>query len=150
MAESKTSRRGFLEILLAGGLVATLGAILYPIWDYLVPPATSEAKLSQLKLPFTREEIAAEPKKAKYFKYGRDLGIIFLNDKGDLGALSASCTHLDCTVQNRPDLGLIWCACHNGKYSYTGQNISGPPPKPLQQYAVKEISGAIYVSQEAS
>ncbi|HKK20040.1 MAG TPA: ubiquinol-cytochrome c reductase iron-sulfur subunit [candidate division Zixibacteria bacterium] len=149
MAESKTSRRGFLEILLGGGLIATLGAVLYPIWDYLVPPAVTEAKLSQLKLPYTRAEIEAEPKKAKYFKYGRDLGIIFINEKDKLAALSAICTHLQCTVQNRPDLGLIWCACHNGKYSYTGANISGPPPKPLAEYQVKQVGDVIYVSQEA-
>lgn len=150
MTENKPSRRGFLNVLLGGGALATLGSIVYPVAKFIVPPAVAEAKLSQLKLPFGRADIAAEPKKAKYFKYGRELGIIVLTDAGELKALSAICTHLDCTVQNRPDLGLIWCSCHNGKYDYDGKNISGPPPKPLFQFAVKEVGKTIFVSKENS
>jgi cytochrome b6-f complex iron-sulfur subunit len=61
--------------------------------------------------------------------------------------LSATCTHLDCTVQNRPDWGIIWCACHNGKYDYDGNNISGPPPRPLEKFNVNEVDGVIFVSR---
>lgn len=148
MADNKSTRRGFLEILLGGGILATLGAVLYPVIKYIIPPAAGEAKLSQLKLPFTRADIEAEPKKAKYFKYGRSLGIIYLTDKNELRALSATCTHLDCTVQHRPDLGIIWCSCHNGRYDLNGNNISGPPPRPLEQYLVKESGDVIFVSRE--
>jgi Rieske Fe-S protein len=107
-----------------------------------------EAKLSQLKLTFARTDIEADPKKAKYFKYGRELGIIFMTDAGELKALAATCTHLDCTVQHRPDLGIIWCSCHNGRYDLDGQNISGPPPKPLVSYVINEVDGTIFVSRE--
>ena len=148
MADNKSTRRGFLEIILGGGILATLGAVLYPITKYIIPPATAEAKLSQLKLPFTRADIEAEPKKAKYFKYGRALGIIYLTDKNELRALAAMCTHLDCTVQHRPDLGIIWCSCHNGRYDLDGNNISGPPPRPLEKYLVKETDDVIFVSRE--
>jgi len=142
------SRRGFLEYLLGGGALATLAAVVYPAAKFIVPPAVAEANLSQLKLPFGRDEIEADPKKAKYFKYGRHLGIIFITDSGVLKALGATCTHLDCTVQHRPDLGIIWCSCHNGRYDHDGKNISGPPPAPLKPYAVKEENGVIFVSRE--
>lgn len=148
MSENKPSRRGFLNIILGGGALATIGSIFYPVIRYIVPPAAAEAKLSQLKLPFARPDIEADPKKAKYFKYGRELGIIFLTENGELKALTATCTHLDCTVQHRPDLGIIWCSCHNGRYGLDGQNISGPPPKPLATFAVNEIDGTIFVSRE--
>lgn len=148
MTDTDKSRRGFLEIILGGTALATIGAVIYPMFKYITPPQMGEAKLSQLKLKFTRADIEAEPKKAKYFKYGRMLGIIFLNDKSELIALDAKCTHLDCTVQNRPDLGIIWCSCHNGRYGYDGHNISGPPPKPLDQFAIKEVDGVIFVSKE--
>lgn len=148
MTDTDKSRRGFLEIILGGTALATIGAVIYPMFKYITPPKMGEAKLSQLKLKFTRADIEAEPKKAKYFKYGRMLGIIFLNDKNELTALSAKCTHLDCTVQNRPDLGLLWCSCHNGRYGLDGHNISGPPPKPLAAFAVKEVDGVIFVSKE--
>ena len=148
MADNKNSRRGFLEIILGGSALATLGAVFYPVVKYLVPPATAEANLSQLKLPFTRADIEADEKKAKYFKYGRDLGIVFVAASGELKALGATCTHLDCTVQRRTDLGIIWCSCHNGRYDDDGKNISGPPPRPLPKYIVKEDSDAIFVSRE--
>ena len=84
MAKDKSTRRGFLEIILGGGVLATLGAIFYPVLKFITPPAVSEAKLSQLKLQFGRAEIEAEEKKAKYFKYGRDLGIIYITEKNEL------------------------------------------------------------------
>jgi Rieske Fe-S protein len=148
LAEKESTRRGFLEVILGASAVATLGAILYPIYRYLVPPPVAEADPSQLKLTFTQSDIAAEPQKAKYFKYGRELGIIFLTDTGELKALSATCTHLSCTVQNLPEQGIIWCACHNGKYSVDGKNISGPPPKPLTAFKVKVADKDIFVSRE--
>ena len=147
MPNDKTSRRGFLEIILGSAALATVGAVLYPTFKYITPPSVVEAKLSQLKLDFSRQDIEAESKKAKYFKYGRELGIILLTEKGKLKALSASCTHLDCTIQHRPDLQIIWCSCHNGRYGLDGKNISGPPPKPLESFTVKEIDGTIFVSK---
>ncbi len=150
MSDKKISRRGFLDWITDLGLVALLGSIFYPIVKYLIPPETTEANVNQVKLDFTREDILAEPQKAKTFKMGRTLGIIFLADKGQLKALSATCTHLDCTVQNRPDWGIIWCACHNGKYDYDGHNISGPPPRPLEKFNVNEVDGAIFVSRGKS
>jgi len=146
--DSKPNRRSFLELILGGGILATLGAIFYPVIKYITPPASSEANLSQLKLSFTRADIEAEPKKAKYFKYGRELGIIYITAKNELRALAATCTHLDCTVQHRPDLGIIWCSCHNGRYDLNGNNISGPPPRPLDRYVIKETEGVILVSKE--
>lgn len=148
MAEEKTTRRGFLEWVLGGSAVATLGAILYPIYQYITPPQGAEAKVTQLKLEFTRDDIAADEKKSKYFKFGRELGIIFLTPDNELRALAATCTHLDCTVQHRPDMGIIWCSCHNGKYSLDGDNIGGPPPKPLAAFKINEVDGAIFVSKE--
>ena len=148
MAEKNSGRRGFLEILLGGGALAALGSVFYPIIKYLIPPVAAEADLSQLKLPFTREEIRKDTKKAKYFKYGRELGIIFLTSNNELKALKATCTHLDCTVQHQPDQGIIWCSCHNGKYTLDGQNISGPPPRPLVAFKINEVDNDIFVSLE--
>lgn len=139
-----------MELILGGGVIATLGSIFYPAVKYIMPPATAEADLSQLKLDFTKADIEAEPKKAKYFKYGRELGIIFVDDSGKLHALAATCTHLDCTVQHRPDQGIIWCSCHNGKYDLSGRNISGPPPRPLATFKIKENGDEILVSKENS
>ncbi len=146
----KTPRRDFLNWLTGIGAIAFFGSIFYPIYKFLIPPKSGEANVSQIKLPFTREEINAEEKKAKTFKFGRSLGIIVLTSEGELKAMAATCTHLDCTVQHRPDLGIIWCSCHNGRYDLNGQNISGPPPKPLERFIVNEIDGEIFISRETA
>ena len=147
MKAHKEGRRNFVNMILGVGVLATITSILYPFYQYLVPPQAGEANVSQLKLPFKRADILAEAKRARYFKFGREMGIIFVNDSGGLSALSAMCTHLDCTVQNRPDQGIIWCACHNGKYAQDGSNISGPPPKPLKPFVVNEVGDDIFISR---
>ena len=141
------SRRNFIDRVIGVGAVAVVASIVYPAVRFLLPPKSGEANVSQVKLPFVRKDIEADPKKAKTFRFGRQLGLILLTPAGELRAMSAACTHLDCTVQNRPEEGLIWCACHNGKYSYDGKNISGPPPRPLEMYAVNEVGGAIFVAK---
>lgn len=145
-----TSRRGFLSLFIQGGVLALLAAVLYPVTRYLFPPQAVEANVSQVKLPFGRAEIEADPQRAKTFKFGRTLGIILVTDAGELRALAATCTHLDCTVQHRPDLGIVWCACHNGRYDLEGKNISGPPPRPLEKYAVNEVGEDIFVSRASA
>lgn len=142
-------RRTFLQWILRGGFTALAAAILYPVFRFLIPPKTVEANISQVKLPFTRADIEAEPHKYKLFKFGREMGIIFVAPGGELDALSATCTHLSCSVQYRPDWQIIWCACHNGKYDLNGKNISGPPPRPLEKYAVNVVNDAIIVSKDA-
>lgn len=145
----KNSRRSFLNLILGGGLFAVFGSILYPVTKFIIPPPSGEANISQVKLPFKKADIEADPKKAKTFKFGRGIGIIVLTPGGELKALSARCTHLDCTVQNRPDLGILWCACHNGRFDLEGRNISGPPPKPLEKFAVNVVDDEIFVSRVA-
>jgi Rieske Fe-S protein len=70
-----------------------------------------------------------------------------LGSDGQYRALSATCTHLSCTVQYRGDLRQVWCACHNGMYDLAGRNLSGPPPRPLEQYDVHVRGDEIIVSR---
>ncbi|MEE9443278.1 MAG: ubiquinol-cytochrome c reductase iron-sulfur subunit [candidate division Zixibacteria bacterium] len=150
MQEKNVSRRGFIKWITGGGIVAFLASVFFPVVKFIIPPESGEANVSQVKLPFGRAEIEAEAKKSKTFKFGRSLGIIVATPEGELKALAAACTHLDCTVQHRPDLGIIWCSCHNGRYDLNGNNISGPPPKPLEQYIVNEVGDEIFVARETS
>ena len=69
---------------------------------------------------------------------------------GELRAFSATCTHLDCTVQYRADLEHLWCACHNGHYDLNDRNISGPPPRPLEGFEVNLKDGDIVIARRSS
>jgi len=137
-------RRGFLKIVLSGGLLALAGAILYPIFAYLKPPKQGEVEVSSVSAGKLSE---IEKESGKIVKFGTKPVILIRTAAGDLRAFSATCTHLDCTVQFRKDFGLIWCACHNGKYDLNGRNVSGPPPRPLDEYRVVVQGDEVLISK---
>lgn len=126
-------RRRFAKLLFGSGLLASAASFLYPILRYLIPPRLPDlggntvlaARVSDLK-----------PDTAKTFRFGNRPGLLVQTREGEYSAMSATCTHLSCTVQYRPDLREIWCACHNGMYDLNGRNISGPPPRPLEAFEV--------------
>jgi len=72
-------------------------------------------------------------------------GLLIHTSSGEYRAMSATCTHLSCTVQYRDDLQQVWCACHNGKYDLNGRNVSGPPPRPLEAFEVQVQGDEIFV-----
>lgn len=41
------------------------------------------------------------------------------------------CTHLGCIPSWKSDMGKFQCACHGGVFNAAGENMSGPPPRPL-------------------
>ena len=139
-----SGRRSFLNYLLGTGTVATLGAILYPIFRFMVPPKVVESSASSV----TAAKVAEmKPNQGRIFKFGSKPGLLIQTPEGEYRAFSATCTHLDCTVQYREDEKLIWCACHNGRYDLTGKNVSGPPPRPLEEFTVNVRGDEIIVSR---
>jgi len=126
-------RRDFLNILIGGGFFAWLISLLYPVFKYLEPPEIEEAKVSNVKIGAVED---MEKNSGKIIKFGNKPVIVVRKSDGEYVAFTAVCTHLDCIVQFRKDLKLIYCACHNGKYDLNGRNVSGPPPAPLEKYGI--------------
>ncbi|MGA3286065.1 MAG: Rieske (2Fe-2S) protein [Bacteroidota bacterium] len=139
------SKRDFLQWILAGGVTAFLGAVLYPIFAYLNPPKQAEVEVSSVKAGKLSE---MEKESGKIVKFGTKPVILIRTANDEVRAFSATCTHLDCTVQFRKDFGMIWCACHNGKYDLNGRNISGPPPRPLDEFRVVVQGDEILISKK--
>ncbi len=143
--EQKPTRRRLVELFLGSGLFASLVAFVYPVLRYLVPPPVADlggdeviaAKVGDLKL-----------NSAKIFRFGNRPGLLLRIGEGEYRAFSATCTHLSCTVQYRTDLHEIWCACHNGVYDLNGRNVSGPPPRPLENYQVHVRGDDLVVSRK--
>jgi cytochrome b6-f complex iron-sulfur subunit len=137
-------RRDFLKYLLGGSLLGWLASILYPLFAYLKPPEAGGVEVNSVKVG----KIEDIPKDSGFvFRFGEQPAILIRTASGDLRAFSAVCTHLQCTVQYRKDMGLIWCACHNGKYDLNGRNISGPPPRPLEAYKLLVQGDEIIVTK---
>jgi Rieske Fe-S protein len=135
-------RRQFVEVVLGSGVLATVAAFLYPVLRYLVPPkeldlgsdAVVAGRVGELK-----------PNSGKIFRFGNRPGLLVRTASGDYRAMSATCTHLSCTVQFRDDMQQVWCACHNGHYDLNGRNIAGPPPRPLELYEVQVRGEEVFV-----
>jgi Rieske Fe-S protein len=128
------SRRRWLSWLLATSLGATIASFLYPVLRYIVPPRTSEPSLSEVELDLKTSDIPANTGRIVAFS-GKPV-LVFRTASGELQALTATCTHLACTVQYRGERSDVWCACHDGVYDTNGTNVSGPPPRPLTKLAV--------------
>ena len=126
-------RRDVLNWLLGTWLAGVVGSILYPIARYLVPPDLPEAAPPSV---VAGKAADMAPNTGRIVAFGTTPVIVVRTSTGDLRAFAATCTHLACTVQYRPDLEHIWCACHNGHYDLNGRNIEGPPPQPLGRYDV--------------
>lgn len=138
-------KRDFLKIILSGGVFAFIGAVIYPILAYLIPPKEAEVAVSSVKAGKLSE---IEKESGKIIKFGTKPVILIRTAGDELKAFSATCTHLDCTVQYRKDYGTIWCACHNGRYDLNGRNISGPPPRPLDELRVIVQGDEILISKK--
>ena len=140
-----SGRRRFIQVLLGGGLAASAASFIYPVLRYLVPPAATDmggdtvvaARVGELK-----------PNTAKIFRFGSRPGLLLLGSDGEYHAMSATCTHLSCTVQYRGDLKQVWCACHNGTYDLAGRNLSGPPPRPLELFEVNVRGDEVVVRRK--
>lgn len=140
------SKRDFLKLLLGGGVLAWIAAVAYPLLAYLNPPAEGEVEVTSVKVgPLS----GIEKNSGTIVRFGNKPVLLIRTAAGDLRALSATCTHLDCTVQYRKDMGTIWCACHNGTYDLNGRNISGPPPRPLEEYRVVLQGEDVFLSKNA-
>jgi Rieske Fe-S protein len=139
-----SARRRFVNYFLGTTLGATFASIVYPVVRFLVPPEVAEAAQSNVVAGKVAE---LKTNSGKIFQFGTKPGILIKTAAGDVRAFSATCTHLDCTVQYREDIQQIWCACHNGHYDLNGKNIAGPPPRPLEQYVVSLRGDEIVVSK---
>lgn len=122
------SRRSLLRWLLSGSMGTLLAVLLYPVLRYVSPPKEAETATDAVVVGQRRD---FPPDSGKVVRFGTRPAIVINTAAGELRAFSAVCTHLQCTVQYRPDMELIWCACHNGRFDLTGRNVAGPPPRPL-------------------
>lgn len=144
MYNKKFTRRELLNYAISISGAALAGSIVLPILKYITPPKGMDIDVSQVTAAKVGE---LPPNSAKVFRFGNKPAILVNTPQGVLKAFSAICTHLNCTVQYTKEASYIWCACHNGKFDLNGKVISGPPPKPLEEYKVNVAGQDIIVSR---
>lgn len=137
-------RRTFIRWLLGGGFAASLGAFLYPVFRYMNPPAVAEASVNEVPGGKLQD---LKPNTGRIVRFGSRPVLLVRTGETEFRAFSAVCTHLNCTVQYRQDTRQIWCACHNGIYDMNGRVVSGPPPKPLEEYVARVRGDEVVISR---
>ena len=152
---NRLSRRDFLGLLTfgLGGLISL--AIGIPAISYIISPARRRIEETNF-IPLgaaDRVSVGAPTlfrtkitRKSGWLTEETELSFYVLTENNrEFTALSNICTHLGCRVRWVPDEEKFFCPCHNGVFDKNGAVVSGPPPRPLNQYEVKEENGQLFV-----
>ncbi len=143
--EENQKRRSFLKNFgIIGALLIAVGLFFRNLWLFLYPPKKKKkfhkylvAKLDSVPLG-----------KAKEITLGNDPVFVVHLDQG-YRVFSGICTHLGCHVRWEEEKQRFFCPCHKGVYDKTGKVISGPPPRPLDQFKVEEDKNLVYIYVES-
>ena len=98
------------------------------------PPTTFEVgnldDFNSSSLPDHYGIISVEP------KWKQEHRFFILREEERLYALFARCTHLGCTINWFPGLGIFKCPCHGSQFYSDGTNFAGPAPRSLDRLKI--------------
>ena len=66
-------------------------------------------------------------------------------DSSQVRVFSNICTHLGCRVAWHPDIQNYVSPCHDGHFDVLGNVVSGPPPRPLDEFETRVEAGNLYI-----
>ncbi|MFH1186000.1 MAG: ubiquinol-cytochrome c reductase iron-sulfur subunit [Chloroflexota bacterium] len=152
------SRRDFMKgaIAVIGGLIgAALGI---PAIAYVVGPALKRDQSDWLRLGALSEIELGTPTLFKprvirqngWMAEEENIGVFVHTEDGrQYTALSNICTHLGCRVRWIAERQQFLSPCHNGVFDKHGYVVSGPPPRPLDEFETKIEEGNLYIQLPA-
>ena len=123
---------GGLALAAGGGLIIGLRRVLPAI----TPKESRRVRVVALK---------ALPEGKAVLKTIAGVSFALVHDDGVVRAFSALCTHLGCRIQWQSDERRFFCPCHLGYFDADGKVISGPPPRPLDEYDAAIDGDNVYV-----
>lgn len=154
-SSSQLSRSGFVKLVTVAAGTVMAAVIGLPALEYLISPAL-RVKESEAWIPlgplkdypigtpklfnFTRSQINGWEKTV--LSYGV---FVVRPDETQLLVLSNICTHLACRVSWHTDLQHYVSPCHNGHFDMVGKVLSGPPPRPLDEFVTKIEDGNLFI-----
>jgi len=156
------SRRNFVAgttALLGGVISAILGL---PAIGYLLSPALKKSKSSTdawVQLGLFEDIPVDEPtlftftrtKQIGWERTATSYGVYVVKDSsGQMQTFSNVCTHLSCRVTWKDDQNEYICPCHDGHFAKDGSIVSGPQPRPLDQFEHKIEDGILMVRIQES
>lgn len=154
--KDKLDRRDFMKATIAaiGGIIGA--AIGIPAIPYIIGPAQKQEDIAWIRLGAVSKVELNVPTLFKmtletqtgWVSSEEEFSVYVLTENGqDFSIMSNVCTHLGCRVRWIPEQGEFFCPCHNGVFAKDGSVVSGPPPRPLDQFEYKVEDGAIFVKR---
>jgi Rieske Fe-S protein len=152
----QVSRRDFIKgtTAVVGGLIGALIGI--PSVAFLLSPAMkSGAKADAVvalgpldnypigvptRFDFTQTKVNGWERTA--INYGL---YVVRKSESEVRIFSDVCTHLGCRVTWHADQEHYISPCHDGHFDILGNVISGPPPRPLDEFETKIEGGELFV-----
>ena len=151
------SRNNFVKVVI-GFLGSIMGAIIgIPSIFYLISPALKK-QAAEATIPlgsienfpigtpslftFTRTNVNGWERTVNSY------GIYVYRKSGledDIKVYSNVCTHLSCRVTWDEEIQNYVCPCHAGYFDINGEVISGPPPRPLDEYETHVEDGNLTI-----
>jgi len=140
--EPKQDRRKFLLRLSWTGLSLAFATFLAAVLKFVWPRVSNRPVMS-VQVGFPDDY---RPDQVVYHN-GRKLFIV--HDEKGFFSISARCPHLGCLVAWNRDHNMFLCPCHGGKFDAEGQIVAGPPPRPLDLFAIRlDDNGFLVVDQD--
>jgi cytochrome b6-f complex iron-sulfur subunit len=141
LENQKQSRRKFLQNMgIIGAVIVAVMAFAREIFFYLYP---NVKKASYHKYLVGKEgEIPVG--KAKEIKLGR-MPVFVVHLQDSYRVYSGVCTHLGCIIRWEEENSRFYCPCHKGIFDTRGKVISGPPPRPLDEFEVKVEDNLVFM-----
>jgi len=154
--KNQLTRRDFIKAVAAGigGVIAALVGI--PSVAYLLSPATQARTEDDALIPlgplenypiavptrfdFTRTKVNGWERTAT--NYGL---YVLRKSESEVRVFSDVCTHLGCRVTWHPEIKHYVSPCHDGHFDIAGNVVSGPPPRPLDEFVTKVEDGNLLV-----
>jgi glycine/D-amino acid oxidase-like deaminating enzyme/nitrite reductase/ring-hydroxylating ferredoxin subunit len=90
---------------------------------------------------FGKEElqgaVSLAPGEGKVVSYNNHTLALYKDDQGALHAVDSACTHMKCSVSWNAAEKSWDCPCHGARYSFTGEVITGPANKNLEEVEIR-------------
>jgi menaquinol-cytochrome c reductase iron-sulfur subunit len=138
------TRRRLISRIGLGATLIAIGGQAYAFFRSLVPNVLYEDP--------QRFKVGTIDQFGEGAKFIEDKRVFIFRQKNTFHCISASCTHLGCTVKmqrlSQPkkvtvrgreidDQVEFACPCHGSKYYSDGTNYAGPAPRPLAHYKLE-------------
>ena len=141
--------RRLVGALLGAGLAAAVSGFAGAVLAYLWPSGRAAAGsdlLVDATGPVDPAGIGPDESVVGRCRAGK---VLVIRRDGELLGLSATCTHLACTVTWNAASDRIECPCHGAAFDLRGQVLGGPAREPLTLMEVTVEQGAIQVRPAA-